>query len=142
MRVDARSRRFRHRTWSFGQACSSCQRNRVLQSAKPKEARAFGIREPRSHQEKASPIRDNLDGVVGRELTVVLYKYFPASLTKKENLKSGEGRSMERELIDRAGWTQLRGRQHQMSLICRAPGREEMQERRPFVNASDLLEVA
>src|ERR1700728_1423599 len=38
MWVDAHSRRFRHRTWSFGQACSSCQRSRVLQSAKPKEA--------------------------------------------------------------------------------------------------------
>jgi hypothetical protein len=101
-----------------------------------RSARAFGIREPRSHQEKACR------GVVGRELTVVLYKYFLASLTKKENLKSGEGRGVEREPIDRAGWTQLRGRQHQMSLICRAPEREEMQERRPFANASDLLEVA
>jgi hypothetical protein len=69
-----------------------------------RSTRAFGIREPRSHQEKACRIRDDLDGVVGRELTVVfLYKCFPASLTKKENLKSGEGRGVEREPIDRAG---------------------------------------
>jgi len=29
---------FREQDGRFGQACSSCQRNRVLQSAKPKEA--------------------------------------------------------------------------------------------------------
>jgi hypothetical protein len=61
-----------------------------------RSTRPFGIREPRSHQEKACRIRDDLDGVVGRELTIVLYKYFPASLTKKENLKSSEGRGVER----------------------------------------------
>ena len=53
----------------FGQACSSCQRNRVLQSAKPKEAVAqqelFGVHEPRSHREEACRVRDDLDGVVG-----------------------------------------------------------------------------
>jgi hypothetical protein len=48
-----------------------------------------------------SLIRDDLDKVGGGELIVVfLHKCFPASLTKKEELKSGEGQGMGGEPID------------------------------------------
>ena len=66
--------------------------------------RTFRIHEPRSHREKAYRIRDDLDSVVVGELIVAfLHKCFPASLTKKEELKSGEGQGVKGEPIDWAG---------------------------------------
>jgi hypothetical protein len=51
--------------------CASWHRNRVLQSAEPKEAivqtGVFGIYEPRSYRDEARRVRDDLDKVVGGE---------------------------------------------------------------------------
>src|SRR5271169_578800 len=66
-----------------------------------RSTRTFRIHEPRSHREEACRIRNDLGGVVGGELIVVfLHKCFPASLAKKEELKSGEGQGVEGELLD------------------------------------------
>jgi len=60
-----------------------------MHSAKPKEAvvqqELLEFMSHEAHREEACRIRDDLDGVVGGELIVVLHKCFPASLTKKED---------------------------------------------------------
>jgi hypothetical protein len=68
-----------------------------------RSTRAFGIREPRSHQEKACRIRDDLDGVVERELTVVFVQILSGLSHEERELEKrrGPGRG---ERAHRPGW--------------------------------------